>query len=409
VTGGATASRRVLYILAAGRGIGIAGAIVAFTFFSLYLRTRLHVPVAAVGLLVGLLSLGAVVGTFVGGTASDRIGRRPALLITMAFETAMLAILAAVHATLPAAAVGFALGMADGALWPTFGAAVADLLPPRDRPSGFALLTAAVNAGAAIGPGAGGLLLPFGFGRLFLLAATVVALAGAALAVTLPETRQRPHGSDPPTPGRGGYAQVFRDGPMLGLLLTQLPQLVVIGLIIAFLPLAAVATPGVGARLYGLLIAGWGAVIAVLQLPVTRLLGGVRPLHALAAGAALTGLGFVPMSLAPGPWGFAAMVFAVALGETVAGPHMSTLVANLAPVEIRARYQSMIGLNWSVSGVVGPAVGGLVYGSLSYFQFWILAGALAFLPAPLFPLMGRVARIRQAETSIGQRGSAGTA
>ncbi len=397
---GRAGSEGLLWILGAGRLIGAAGAFVALSFFTIYLRTDLGLGLETVGAIAALISVGALAGSFLAGYAADRFGRRPALLMNLAVETLSLAALAAFHAPLPVAAIGLVLGLADGGLWPTFGAAVADILPPARRQGGFALMGASVNAGAAIGPAVGGLLLPLGFGHLFGVAAVGVCLALLALALRLPETR--PTGAAPGAGAAddagGGYGVVLRDGPVLVLLALLLLPLTCMGLLITFFPLAADATPGVGPERFGLLFALWGVFIAVFQIPVTRLVGRVRPVSAMAWGFALMAAGFVPIALLPGVWGYLAGIVALAFGEMLNSPPIGALVANLAPLGARARYQSLLALVWSFGGVIAPLAAGMVYGRMSHAAFWLAAGVLALAPAPLLPLWRlRHARVRLAE------------
>jgi MFS family permease len=407
--------RGLLWILALGRLIGAAGAIEAMAFFTIYLRDEYRLPLAAVGGIAGLFSVGAVAGTFLAGFAADRLGRRPALLLTMACEALSLATLAFAHDAVVASALGVVVGVTDGALWPTYGASIADILPPAERQGGFALLTAAVNAGAAVGPAVGGFLLALGFPALFLTAGAGVALAMVALALRLPETRPPRQGTgdvrrpadatgdgEAPEEGeedRGGYRVVARDRDIVAFLLLLLPPLTAMGLLITFFPLAAATTPGVGPRLFGVLFAVWGALIAVFQLPVTRLLARVRPVRAITWGYAALALAFVPIALWPGLAGYSLAIVGLALGEMLTSPPTGTLVANLAPVSARARYQSTIGLVWSAGGVLGPALAGLVYGRVGHAPFWLAAAVVAAVPVPLFGLWSRRERVRRAESA----------
>lgn len=399
------AAPSLLWVLAAGRLIGVAGAYVALTFFTIYLRTDLHLALAAVGAIAALLSVGAVAGGFLAGYAADRFGRRPALLLNLGLEVATLAALSLAHGTALVAALGFALGMADGGLWPTFGAALADLLPPERRQAGFAILGAAVNAGAAIGPAAGGLLLPFGFGPLFGTAAVGVGLCLLALALRLPETRPVPLEEGVGAAAKGGeravgsgYGVLLHDGPVLAFFAVLFFPLVCMGLLATFFPLEAATTAGVGPERFGLIYALWGVLIALFQIPVTRALRRVRPVSAIAAGYGAMALGFLPIALWPGLWGFLLAFVILAFGSILAAPSTGSLVANLAPVEARARYQSMIGFDWSLGGIVAPLAAGVAYGRIGHGLFWLGAAVLALAPAPLLPIWRRRhARVRLAE------------
>jgi len=400
----------LLWVLAAGRLIGVAGAYIAITFFTIYLRTLLHLGLAAVGAVAALLSVGAVLGGFLAGWAADRFGRRPALLMNLSLEVVTLAALTLGRGTAIVAGLGFFLGIADGGLWPTFGAAVADLLPPSRRQGGFALLGAAVNAGAAIGPAVGGLLLPLGFGPLFGTAAAGVLVGLVALAARLPETRPaRALTPDASPPARAGYGVLLRDRPVLAFFALLFLPLVCMGLLSTFFPLQADTTPGVGPERFGLIYALWGVLIAVFQIPVTRLVARARPITAMTCGYVLMAAAFVPIALRPGVWGFLAGVVGLAFGNILTTPSTGTLVANLAPVEARARYQSMIGFDWSLGGIVAPLAAGVVYGRIPHSLLWLGAAVLAFAPAPLLPLWRRASpRVQRAE-AIARGGGGGGA
>ena len=58
-------------ISAAGRGLGVLT-----TYLPAYLRNSLHEPIFTIGVLVTIVSVGAIAGPLLGGQLSDRIGRR---------------------------------------------------------------------------------------------------------------------------------------------------------------------------------------------------------------------------------------------------------------------------------------------------------------------------------------------
>jgi MFS family permease len=72
---------------------------------------------------------------------------------------------------------------------------------------------------------------------------------------------------------------------------------------------------------------------------------------------------------------FALVVLVFTLGEigfSTAGP---TLIADLAPVRERGRYQGAFQLAWGLSGVAAPALGSLVLGRFGSRALWL--GCLA--------------------------------
>lgn len=94
-------------ISGAGRGLGVLT-----TYVPAYLRTGLDLSPIEVGLLVTVVSVGAVGGPLLGGRLSDRVGRRPVLFTIYFLGAAALAGFVFVGANAIAlGAVGIGLGV----------------------------------------------------------------------------------------------------------------------------------------------------------------------------------------------------------------------------------------------------------------------------------------------------------
>lgn len=94
-------------IAAAGRGTGVLT-----TYIPAYLRTGLHQPALLLGILVTVVSIGALIGPIGGGYLSDRFGRRPVLFTLYGLGALALAGFVLVGASpIALAAVGLAVGM----------------------------------------------------------------------------------------------------------------------------------------------------------------------------------------------------------------------------------------------------------------------------------------------------------
>jgi MFS family permease len=135
------------------------------------------------------------------GRLSDRIGRRPVLLVGLAGSTVFYGLLGyalslpgeqAVLALVLLFAARIGAGVA-GATIATAQAVIADSTPPEERKHGMALIGAAFGIGFTLGPVVGGLALPFFPEQRWLVGAIASALSLAALGVgiaRMPETRQ---------------------------------------------------------------------------------------------------------------------------------------------------------------------------------------------------------------------------
>lgn len=129
------------------------------------------------------------------GGLSDRFGRRPVLLVTLA-AMGLDYLLMAWAPTLIWLFVGRAISGIMGATWAAANSCIADLFPPEERAAKFGLLGGAGAAGFVLGPAIGGILGEIDI-RLPFLAAGGFALAGAVAGwLLLPEPmapeRRRP-------------------------------------------------------------------------------------------------------------------------------------------------------------------------------------------------------------------------
>ena len=127
---------------------------------------------------------------------------------------------------------------------------------------------------------------------------------------------------------------------------------------------------GFSARQYGLVIAINGLVIVLLQIPLTHLVRHRGSGSLLAAGSLLMAWGFGLTAFAGSVAVYSVTVVVWTLGEIVHAPASMSVVADLAPVTARGRYQGMYSLAWSGAAFAGPLAGGLTLDHLGRAAVW---------------------------------------
>jgi len=73
-----------------------------------------------------------------------------------------------------------------------------------------------------------------------------------------------------------------------------------------------------------------------------------------------------------------------AIGEMIWSPTSPTIANELAPDELRGRYNAMMGMQWNVAGVIGPAIVGLMLGRELANQWLVLMVIGSLVPITLF-------------------------
>lgn len=125
------------------------------------------------------------------GNLSDRIGRRPVLLLGLlsyCFTFGFMGIVTNMWQLVAVRALGGAL---SAATIPAAQAYIADLTTGQERSRGMAAMGAAMNLGFLLGPGLGALLAPFGLRISYFIVATLAFLNLIATYFMLPEPPER--------------------------------------------------------------------------------------------------------------------------------------------------------------------------------------------------------------------------
>lgn len=337
------------------------------------------------------------------GRLSDRYGRRPILMSSLA--GACLSYLILGFATniwwllLSRALNGFMAGNISAAF-----AYASDVSEPRRRAAALGLIGAAIGIGFTVGPAIGGVLAgddlrTANFLRPAVVSACLSILALLLVACMLPESNTARLRAARVGPARGGPIRMLMERPLLRLiaaaaLLVTSAQ----SMLDSILGIWALNRYGYGPRTFGVLMFGIAFFAIMTQGVLVRLLVPRLGEARLAMIGALTFVGgLVLVAVAP-----AAMLTVIGLalcgiGVGAFSPSASSLASKQSGPHDRGAVLGTYQSASSLARVIGPFVSGPVY------AVWgpsapFLTGACAVLPAAL--LIWR-ARRGQAESDAG--------
>lgn len=314
------------------------------------------------------------------GGLSDRFGRRPVLLVSLAVMAAdyvVMALAGSIWLLLAARVVG-GITAANHA---TAAAYIADISAPEKKAANFGLIGAAFGIGFILGPVIGGLLAEFGTRAPFWAAA---ALAGANLAFglfVLPETLKPAHRR----PFRLARANPFGALRAIG----RLPGLKAPLLVYALYEFAQIAYPAVWA-FFGAARFGWspgmiGASLAIFGISFAIMQGGLIRLILPRLGE----WGTVAFGLSANLGIFLTLAFIedgrlalmltpfTALGACVVPP-LQGIMSRATPADAQGELQGLLQSLRSLAMIAGP-----VTFTAIFFAF-TAPGAALFLPGAPF-------------------------
>jgi MFS transporter, DHA1 family, tetracycline resistance protein len=373
--------------LAALIGVVLVGMTGFGVFLPIFPFLGLHLGAAptAITIAMGAYSLGQLISAAVWGRLSDRIGRKPVLILGLLGGAASYVMLAQANTIWDMGAARLFGGLMAGNIGAAF-AAAADLADEKTRARNMGLLGAAVGFAFIAGPFVGAELIgpapdAAGFARVCYVSAGfgVVAALGALLLFreTLPRESRR--GADAPRVRR---LALMRERPVLARFAA-----------IMFLMIAAQAlmetTFGLwadaqlhwGPREVGWSLAALGFGAALLQGGgagrAARVLGERMT---LLIGLALFAAGFGGLAVAQELAGAVSGMIALMLGIGFAGPALQSLIASQAGDEERG---AVMGLSQSAAAlgrVAGPLGAGALFDAIGPPAPFV-AGALVLLAA----------------------------
>ncbi|MFE5867502.1 MDR family MFS transporter [Streptomyces roseifaciens] len=360
---------RAFWWLWASTLVNRLGAFVSI-FLAMFLTADQGHSASFAGLVGALLGLGSVISSIGAGVMTDRLGRRPTLLIAQTSTAVSVAVLGFMTDPVAISVVAFLVGMASNASRPAVQAMMADIVAPEDRVRAFALNYWAINLGFAISSIAAGFVAEYSY-LIGFLGEAVMTLACAILVfVKLPESRPDADAAaakgDEPTVSMG---TVLRDGRYMAVVgLSFLLAVVFLQSQVA-LPVA-MADGGFSTKDYGTAIAVNGVLIVAVQIPVTRFLEHRDPRLLLVLAALLGGYGFGLTAFAGSLAVYMLTVCVWTLAEIINSPIQMGLVARLSPTHGRGRYQGMYTLSWAAASLVAPIAGGTVIDRFGADALW---------------------------------------
>ena len=310
-----------------------------------------------IGLLFAVFSLCQLAAAPALGDISDRYGRRPVLVFSLAGTVVSFAMLALAHSIWMLFAARIVDGLSGGNI-STARAYVADVTEPKDRARAYGLIGAAFGLGFILGPAISGVLAKFSYTAPIWAAAAVTLVATIMAWAWLPETVHRAHA------GTGNW-NPFRFLPEL---LTR--QVVSRVLAIDFLYWCSFAIFQTTFALFaamrfkfdvsetGYFFAAFGVLGAIIQGGFIRHIVkrmGDKPTFLL--GCACAAVGLVAAATAHTVTTFTLALVPLAFGIGFGHPTMSSLVSLVARGEEQGRVQGAASAVESLGRTIGPVWG----------------------------------------------------
>ena len=297
------------------------------------------------------------------GRLSDRIGRRPVLMVGLAGSVVSYTLFGFADSL----ALLFVSRIAAGIFGATIGTAqayIADVTPDAERGKGMALIGAAFGIGFTVGPAIGGLSQEhLGSSAPGLVAAGFSLLAFFLAARTLREPERRREAARRGLFGGEGLRHALRTPTLPLVLLLQCVATFAFANFEGTLSLLTKVKWGYDPTENGLLFSYVGICLLVFQGGVVRrLLPRFGELNFVAGGCFVLGLGLVGVALARGTGEALAALPIAVLGFSMLTPSLAGLLSRRTPASLQGEVLGLGQSGLALARILGPAVGNSLLG-----------------------------------------------
>ncbi len=401
-------------------------------FLTIYVSEQLGMGKAFASYCISAFGLGSVVSSLIGGQLADQFGRRSTMLFALFGGATSLMVLSQVTNGWLFMGVLFLFAAIMEMYRPASSAMIGDVTSLAQRPQAFGMMYIAINLGFAVAPPIGGFLASRSFQWLFWGDALTTALYGVVVLAFLRETKPRlpkkradrfevlPTESDSPVAAaealasldpdyastalssaarlasndslsndvsaRAALRHVAGDWMFLLYCLCSLFTNIVFMQAFTTLPLY-LRGMGFDELQFGMMICVNGILIVVFQLPMTHLLNRFNRVHVLLFGELLLALGFGLTVFADSAPLIIGTIVLWTFGEIFQAPYKPTIVSEMAPPALRARYMGIFNISHSLSLMIGAPLGGEILARLGPGVLWPGCFCVLVLTMALYGLL----------------------
>jgi MFS family permease len=360
--------------------VGSAAFSAGWSFVGIWAIEELGATSKQLGIAYLIAAVAGFTAGYLGGHASDYVGRRPMILLGWALLAAtFLAYTFVDHHLWLGLGLASLAGIGSSVGGGADQAMVADLLPPERHEAGYASVRVTNNLGVVFGPPIGGLLLIGRQWPVFFAGVTALSLVAIVIGYRFLPRIGAYAPAEPPT--RGSFGVIRRDHAFLLFLVSAgLAYLVYIAYE-TVLPISAVNTHGIAPATWGFLVITNPLLVTLFQLRVTRWTSGWPAGPKLATAMLLMGWSLLLLLVGGSVAMFVVVLVVFVVGEMLWVPTSQAIVARLAPRDLRGAYMGAFGSMAAVGFALGPFTGLQLRGAYGDDAAWYFFASVSLVAA----------------------------
>jgi predicted MFS family arabinose efflux permease len=368
---------REIWILTFITFINRAGTMV-LPFLSKYLKEDLHFSYGEVGWIMVCFGAGSIIGSWLGGKLSDKIGFYKIMIFSL-LTTGILLFFVQFITSFTGLCIGmFVLMIIADMFRPAMFVSLGAYAKPENRTRALTLVRLAINLGFAAGPALGGLIImSIGYAGLFWVDGATCIVAILIFWIKVKEKKKTAY-RDKEHPGEILTHSVFKDKPFWIFLFTCLVSGILFFQVFTTIPLYHKEQFNLTEFQTGILLTMNGLLIFFLEMPIVSYVerNKINKIKVVTWGCFLMAISLFLMLFNSWAGILIIMMLFMTFGEMFAFPFSNAVSLSRAPKGHEGRYMAIYTMSFSLAHILSAKMGMEFIDYFGYQMNWLFMGTL---------------------------------
>ncbi len=342
-------------------------------FLAIYMTSSLGYSLKAAGIIMAIFGAGSMLGSFLGGKFTDKIGPFNVMLFSLLAGGCSYFILAFITNIYALGAAVFICATINESLRPANSSMVANFTTSDTLTRSYSLLRMAINLGVAIGPALAGILAGISYQLLFF--GDAITNLGAAALFYFYFRNKKPTAHIKEKEITEPALSPYRDAPYLIFILFCLFYAMAFFQIFNGLPLYYKEIYHKSEVSIGLLLGLNGLIVFIFEMfTVSTIENRYRPVNLIITGSLMLGAAYLLLNVDHSNLILIISMILLSFSEIFAMPFMISHAMKSSKPQTRGSYIGAYTVVWSLAMIITPYIGTLIITEFNFNALWWVMG-----------------------------------
>jgi predicted MFS family arabinose efflux permease len=337
------------------------------------------------GIVVAIYGIGSIVGAFLGGRISDKLGFYYTQFFALFFGGCLFILLGQMQSYNTICICTFFLSMVNESFRPANSSAIAYYSNLENRTQSYSLVRLSINLGWAIGSALGGILASINYHLLFWVDGFTNITAAIVLLLVLPKVS---HAQQQKTVSKEDVIvkdkKAYQDKTFLYFLAFQILFASCFFQLFTTIPLYFKTDLKLSENIIGNIMAGTGVMIVFFEMVLVYILEKRKShLKLMSYGSILMAISYFILNIPIHSVLLIAIfsMIVITVSEMISMPFMNSYYMARTTEKNRGQYAGMYTMAWSIAQVLGSYLGSALADNVGFYYFWYIVGGTCLLAA----------------------------